>query len=561
MKIKQQLIIVALIVSTLLMMLTIIFFVLNTDVQDKLQAASSLSNQAVSSSENTEATLSQTQSNLNALASGLTKSTEPLIQNKQRLSILGKKTSDLLERLNDLEEILTEATETLPADSDALFVVEDSIFELEDIKTEVQRSFLSNIQTTTDANANTADDIVARAEELVTLNRGFNEAFNELITVNASNVQNNTSAIETIAQAQKQQLTNGIILSTSIIVIALLIVSAFVYITLLVTRPLNQLLEGVERVAEGDFTTTLNSTRKDEFGQLVDAMNKMIQKTKALIVEIDTETKRLLITAADIENISLQSSSAIGNQQGEINQVVSATNQMLTTVKSVASATQNSGNSSAGADAAAEDGVHIIENNIEEVNNLASEFNRATSVVTNVAEHTSEIERILDVIKEITNRTNLLSLNAAIEAARAGEHGRGFSVVADEVRQLALKTQDSTEEIANIISKLHNASNNAVEKMKNNEQQVLATIEETQRVNEVFNRIRERVNEIRLNIEMVATASVQQKTASDSVQSIMQLINSETQNIQTLSEEGVEQSATLKDVSHRLAKQLSEFTI
>ncbi len=561
MKVKQKLILIALSVSSLLFALTSVYFYTNHLVQQQLLDASSLSTQAVSSSAGTEATLTQTQTQLDTIATELATVITPLTQNKQRLAIVERKSSSIVARMDELKGLLEAVLDTLPEDSDAMFDTEDAIYELEDIQAEVTRELTANIQTTGQANNAVADAVVAKSSELSALNTEFALAFTELLAVNQQNVANNRGAIDTIAAASDLQASSSSYLGLGMVVIAVLLIAANVYIFISVTKPLDTLLKGIEKVSEGDFTTKFNALNNDEFGQLSLAMNRMVEKTKGMIQEVNHQSEHLLQTASAMEQNSLATKAAIQKERDEISSVIEATRQMLLTVESVSHATNESLTSSNETNAASKDGIAIVKNNIDKVNALAAEFNQAANVVTDVKQHSADIVRILEVIQEITEQINLLSLNAAIEAARAGEQGRGFAVVADEVRQLALRTQGSTGEITAIIQSLQHASQTAVDYMKHSEKGVLETTEEAQKINHVFGAITERASDIRARIDTVVVASEQQEVVSKDVQSRMQLIKDETEQVQNMAENVVTQSSSLKQVSERMASQLKQFVI
>ncbi|MBT1451804.1 methyl-accepting chemotaxis protein [Glaciecola sp. XM2] len=561
MKVKQKLISIAVLVSGSLAALSIVFFALNAAVSNNLSEATNLSNRAVASSGNTEASLRQSQQELDTLANRLSDATAPLEQNKQRLAILERKSASFVVRMDELKALLEESLEELEPNGEGTFIIEDAIFELEDIQSQMQRDLTANIQTTGSANSDVANTVIEKSRLFLALNARFTSAFDELVAVNADNVQNNARAIETIGLAAAKQTRNSFILSAAIMVITAVIIGAIVYIILLVTRPLQSIVSDIEKVSSGDFTTRFKVNKKDEFGTVAYAMNKMVATTKALIEDIANESQSLTKTASDMEQNSIATTNAILSEQNDIQEVVAATGQMLSTVQSVAKASSETLASSKESGEAAQAGITIVQSNIEKVNELAAEFNRATDVVMRVEQHAVEIDSILGVIKDITEQTNLLALNAAIEAARAGEQGRGFAVVADEVRQLALRTQSSTTEITEIIARLHESSQNAVSLMKSSEHGVSDTTVEAQKVKDVFNAIMQKIDDIQSRIEMVASASNQQSAVSSIVQNKMQKIEQETEKVKEMAEQVVTQSSSLRSVSKNIASHLDQFII
>ena len=561
MQVKQKLMSYAFVVSLALLVLGIIFYVLSNSVQDRLGEASSLSKRAVASSDGVETTIATSQAELNAMAEKLSEVTAPLNLNKQRLAILDRKSEAVISRISELKELLLVASESLDEDSEALYEIEDAMYELEDIQSELRRELLANIQTTATANNTVANDVIQGADDLTQLNIKFQNAFESLMAVNLANTMNNQNAIKTIERAEQKNLQAKVILTVTIIVIALLVIGVVTYTIVLVTKPLDAISAGIEKVASGDFTTEFKAIRQDEFGAVAYAMNQMVKKIKHTIEQISHETSVLLDTASNMETNSIATKKAIEKEQDEVNSVVCATQQMLQAVNAVTIASHESLKSSQASSEASEGGVEIVQENIRKVNELAQEFNQAASVVSNVQTHTEEIDKILEVIKDITEQTNLLALNAAIEAARAGEQGRGFAVVADEVRQLALRTQNSTSQITDIIQGLIASSQNAVNYMKNSEKGVLETTEEAKKINLVFETISEKVNDIRGRIDMVASASEEQSQVSQEVQTRMQSIEAETKNVFSMADEVVIKSSSLKQVSERIAHQLNQFTI
>ncbi|GEM_PF-5648312 len=561
MKVKHKLISISAVLSIGLIGLGLVFFVLNDSVQQKLGMASSLSNQAVSSSADTEQTLDGLSNSLNQVANELDVDSQTLEGNKLRLSLLERKSKGIYERLEDLRLVIEDITPILPEGSAAIFEIEDAVYELEDIQSEVKRELEANIQTITGENNASADSIILKTEQLNELNQKFKSAFNELIQVNNQNIDNNTAAIATIADINEQQNSSSIYIFAAILVIAILVIVANTYVFFLVTKPLDSISKNIGEVASGNLNTHFKASSDDEFGALSSAMNEMVDTLKTMIYRINNDAKSLLSTAQELEVISLNTQSAVENERAEIELIIEATSQMLRTVESVASASNDSKDSAIATEGASQEGGAIVKGNIDRVTALANGFRHGATIVGNVETHTLAINRIVDVIKEITEQTNLLSLNAAIEAARAGEQGRGFAVVANEVRELAMRTQKSTDEINDIISNLNVASKEAVDYMGSSEKDVVNTSEEAQKVNLVFDEITDLVSKIRQNIDMVAVASEQQSHVSREVQNRLSTIDNETEQVQLMSSNVVDQSSRLKDLSLRMSEQLKVFRI
>ncbi|MEM0909864.1 MAG: methyl-accepting chemotaxis protein [Pseudomonadota bacterium] len=560
MTLKKKLIFTAIFVSACICVLLATFYYQSSQAQQKLLEAVELSKNAVSSSEDSENVINTIQTQLKNEVQSLIATTEPLKENKTRLSLLSRKSNQVSERLGDLRLLLEEQEDFLDDDSEAAYLTEDIIFELDDIAQQLQRELTVNIQTISEANALSATAVVEKSSNLDALKNEFNQAFTSLIAISHQNVQNNSDAIETISDVQKSNKAIDLNITISLVLLCLIIIGTFSYIVIQVTRPLNKIGEAVHKVAEGDLNASFSISEKDEFGQLSISISKMVNKIKLMISDINSDTKILLNASETLSTISENTSSVIDKERDEISNIVTATEQMLTTVASVSTASSRSIESAVKTQDASEQGVEIVHSNIQQVNSLATDFNAGAEVVRNVESKTEEITKILDVIKEIAEQTNLLSLNAAIEAARAGEQGRGFAVVADEVRELANRTQKSTTEIGNIIDGLRDASAEAVQYMQSSKEGVENTTNEAKRVDGVFNDIQSLVKDIRDNIDSVAVASEGQQQASNDVQKRLIVVENETVKLQDMSKQVVTQSTELRDVSERLTRHLTAFS-
>lgn len=260
---------------------------------------------------------------------------------------------------------------------------------------------------------------------------------------------------------------------TLIVLILLVTVSAMAvayWIACSITRPLSVAVEAAKRIAEGDLTADVVVSSKDETGQLLTAMQVMLDSLRDMVQEITHATRQLGSNAQQMTSVIRQTSEGARQQEVETDQLATAINQMAATVNEVAHNASEAADAAHHADTEASTGKGVVNDTIGMISALVEEISEATSVVSELDVETKNIGGVLDVIRGIAEQTNLLALNAAIEAARAGEQGRGFAVVADEVRTLASRTQESTQEIQQMIERLQTGAHKAVEVMERSQE-------------------------------------------------------------------------------------------
>jgi len=235
--------------------------------------------------------------------------------------------------------------------------------------------------------------------------------------------------------------------------------------------------------------------------------------------------------------------------------------EMVASVQNVSNNANSASEAATEADRAAKDGREIVEKTVASINGLAEEVERAGEVIRKLESDTENVGTILDVIKGIAEQTNLLALNAAIEAARAGEQGRGFAVVADEVRTLASRTQDSTQEIQKVIEELQTAARSAVEVMGQSKVRAQTSVDQAAQTGESLAAITERVEAItEMNIEIAAAAEEQERAAHSIKENVMGI--KETSETAMKSIQNVEvASSSLVDISSNLQGVTSEFKV
>lgn len=287
-----------------------------------------------------------------------------------------------------------------------------------------------------------------------------------------------------------------------------------------------------ERVADGDLTIKLDDGKAHS--GIYGAMQKMVKTLHNLIGKIIDSSGTLASTAEQTSNSALQAEASLIAQKKSIEQVATAVEQMSVSVQEVAQNAFEVASATTSAKNQSNEANDMLEQTVGEMNRLGTEIDAATGVIQQLAQDSQSISSVMEVIRSIAEQTNLLALNAAIEAARAGEQGRGFAVVADEVRNLAQKTQDSTRDIEVVIEKLQTASQEAVSAMDNSQRSAEQTIQKASLTAESIVKVDSNIETISQMSELIASAAEEQSTVTlDISKSITDI--SDTANQNTLS--------------------------
>ena len=316
-----------------------------------------------------------------------------------------------------------------------------------------------------------------------------------------------------------------------------------------------------QNMADGNLTTRLTLKGNDEMQQIAIDFNSMAEKFEALVQQIISATSQLAAASEEVAVISKESAVNLNNQRSETEQVATAMNEMSATVQEVSRNASDASGAAANADNEAKAGNSIVSQASHSIDELATEVENASNVIHQLANDSQQIGSVLDVIKGIAEQTNLLALNAAIEAARAGEQGRGFAVVADEVRTLAGRTQESTQEIEAMIDKLQSGAKNAVTAMEAGREKATVGVEQTKQAGEALAAITRAVSTIsEMNLQIASAAEEQSATTEEMNKNIIN-INQLADETANSADQSTAASAELSKLASDLQNLVGQFKI
>ncbi|MGC5700375.1 HAMP domain-containing protein [Pseudomonas sp. NFXW11] len=319
-------------------------------------------------------------------------------------------------------------------------------------------------------------------------------------------------------QSMQGELQKNSLLIIGSSALALLVgLLAALSITRLIVRPLRSVMQLAQQIAAGDLSASVAVNRHDEIGQLMQAMQQMSSGLSGIVSGLQAGIEQLASSAQSLSSVTEQTNAEVSTQREETEQVATAMNQMTATVHDVARNAEQAAEAAQAADDKVESGQQVVRLSMQRIEQLADSATRASTGIESLSAEIDNIGSVLDVIKSVAEQTNLLALNAAIEAARAGEQGRGFAVVADEVRALAQRTQQSTEEIARLVTALHAAADASVQQIQSSGELVKLAVSDALQTESALGSIAAAVSLIQQMNQQIAAAAEQQSSVAEEI--------------------------------------------
>ena len=364
----------------------------------------------------------------------------------------------------------------------------------------------------------------------------------------------NNQMANTTNQEAKDQYDMAFDLVVGLLIIATALTLLFAWLlTRSITLPIAQALEAAEEVAEGNLTRPIKVDGNDEAGRLLAAMAKMQDKLRDTLQRIAGSATQLASAAEELNAVTDESARGLTQQNNEIEQAATAVNEMTSAVEEVARNAVSTSEASRNATTSAGDGRDLVQETVSAIERMSGDVQATATLIGDLANESRDIGKVLDVIRGLADQTNLLALNAAIEAARAGEAGRGFAVVADEVRALAHRTQQSTSEIERMIGSIQAGTEHAVDSMRNSTERAESTLNIAKSAGMSLDTINTAIVEINERNLVIASAAEEQAQVAREVD--RNLVNIRDLSVQSAT--GASQTSAASSELSRLAVDLN----
>ncbi|HWV15487.1 MAG TPA: methyl-accepting chemotaxis protein [Cellvibrio sp.] len=369
--------------------------------------------------------------------------------------------------------------------------------------------------------------------------------------------------VQTQNEEIKQSSASVMFWSQLLVILFGVIILLGVWITLKIAllTPLFSINKHLHTLAEGNFSQSLSLSQAGEIGELNNSITSVQASIIMILDTIKNSSKTLNSSSSNLNNSASSIASSTHEIYSSTDQMATALEEMSSTVQEVANNAANAADAANIADTSARKGTEVMGNTITSINQLSKEVDNVNIAMTRLEAETGRIGGVLDVIKNVAEQTNLLALNAAIEAARAGEQGRGFAVVADEVRSLAKRTQESTAEIQQIIEAVQNGAALAMQAMRTSQGKAQSTMEMAAQAGNSINDISNAVAKIQSMNTQIATAAEEQSYAAEEINRNVQRIVKMVDDTNTQAQKSTQIAESLDSSSRDLERQIMRFKV
>jgi methyl-accepting chemotaxis protein len=330
-----------------------------------------------------------------------------------------------------------------------------------------------------------------------------------------------------------------------------------------IAKPLRQMVSMLDDIAqgEGDLTRRLEVNRSDELGDIAKGFNTFLGKLQNMITQVVSSVQKVSDSSEHTADIAIRTNTGVQKQLAEIELVATAVHEMTATAQDVARNATHAAEAANHADRSANQGKQTVQHTADAIAALAQEIGRAVTVVQTLAKDSENINAILVAIRGIAEQTNLLALNAAIEAARAGEQGRGFAVVADEVRNLAQKTQKATEEIQAMIQQLQQGTRDVVKVMEDSQSKTAVSVQQASQAAEALESITQAVSVINDMNTQIASAAEEQSAVAEDINRNVTNIGQVANEVAGGADEASQASAELTKLAEQQRRLINQFRV
>ncbi len=379
--------------------------------------------------------------------------------------------------------------------------------------------------------------------------------------VNIDGIDAQVAAVEQAIDARLEELLLSIIGVALIVLVLISIIGAVLSGTLL--RPLRLMKANLDDIAagEGDLTRRLVVTSQDELGDLAGSFNRFVDKIHSLVGQISGITTQLTGLVGEVSSQAQRSEQAMERQRHETDQVATAINEMSAAAQEVAKSAQGASVAAQKTDEEGQSAKRVVDGSIKQIHALVDDIRNSGASLDSLQNDVSSIVSVLGVIRSIAEQTNLLALNAAIEAARAGEAGRGFAVVADEVRALASRTQQSTQEIQGMIDRLQKGTQTAVDAMRRSSEAGDGTSVQANQAGSSLDTIGQLIGTINSMNAQIASAAEEQTAVAEEINRSVHQIATAVDSVAEETRQSAQTTRSLNELGHRLGALVGQFRV